>query len=742
MRDARRLFRPAGLLLVLLAGAACRSEAPPAGYEVPLLDELHVPDVLVESRRLESPPSTAGNRFVKGWGFRRRQGDLWLMPRAGARLGVVQLEPRPRTLVLRTEIADAPAGAAVRVRAAGRDLGEVPLTSPLEIPLPADLPLGRGAVDLEFPAEAKVLLDQAGLRRALAAGEASFEDGDVVQSGASLVDIVRKLPATATLAGRFVPPPGAGSGQRFAILAGSRQRDDEPAFVWRGGLWSRLRGARDFEIPLTVEDGLVRVRLLATGEGPPGRWQDLRLRLPEPPPAVATAPTLAPPKAVVLYVLDALRADHLGHLGGPEGISPHLDRLAAEGITFTRHLSVAPNTLPSTKSLFTGQAHIAQGGWRMPADGPETLAEILRSAGYRTGVFSGNGYLGESYGTVRGFEHNGRRWIFPGATDAQEGINDNAERVQGAALEWLDEIGPDERVFAYLHSLNPHNPYTPPEPFLERFTGADTAGDASHIDGSTKTLLSIQRHRIKVDAAGQRRLQGLYAGGVAYNDAQIGLLRAQLERRYAPGEVLWIITSDHGDELFEHGSVLHGYTLYDEQLRIPLLLWWPGRLEPARVDAATDNLDLHETLRALVGAPASGRGDGRSLWSLAQSAGVQSAGRGREVWLAAASSIKGGIFMARSERAKLIWAPRTGAGWGQGEGLGRSRDPEYVFDLESDPGETVNLAGDETVEVAWLRSRLRAWIERGRVIEAGGVEEEPEIDAATRANLKALGYVD
>ena len=79
--------------------------------------------------------------------------------------------------------------------------------------------------------------------------------------------------------------------------------------------------------------------------------------------------------------------------------------------------------------------------------------------------------------------------------------------------------------------------------------------------------------------------------------------------------------------------MLHGYTLYDEQLRIPLLLWWPGHLEPARVDAATDNLDLHETLRALVRAAPSGRGDGRSLWPLAQADG-----HGREVWFAAAST--------------------------------------------------------------------------------------------------------
>ena len=199
-----------------------------------------------------------------------------------------------------------------------------------------------------------------------------------------------------------------------------------------------------------------------------------------------------------------------------------------------------------------------------------------------------------------------------------------------------------------------------------------------------------------------------------------------------------IVTSDHGDELFEHGGVLHGYTLYEEMLKIPLIFWWPTRLEPARVETATDNLDLHETLRALVGAPLSGLGAGRSLWPLLR----RPAARHKEVIFAAASSLKGGIFMARSARHKLIWAPRTGAGWGLGEGRGRSRDPEYFFDLEADPGETVNLAGGASLEAAWLRSRLLAWIERAKAIEAGAEAEEVTLDETTREQLKALGYLD
>ncbi len=726
-------------ILLLLALAACRSEPPGAGHELPLLDGAHAPDVLTESRRLELPPATVGNRFVKGWNFRRREGVLWLYPRAGARLEAVQLAARPRELVLRTEISDPPPGSRVRVWADRREVGSFALASPLEVPLPADLPLGRFAVDLEFSPEVDVAVDQAGFRRALPAGEVELGEGSIEQSGDSLVDVVRRVPAGTVLAGRFVPPAGAASDQRFTLLV-EVPDGSETVFEWRGGLWQRLRGERDFSVALPPTDGLVRVRFLARGTGPAGRWQDLRLRLPAPL-SQEEAPAEPPeaPRLVLLYVMDALRADYLGHLGGPEGVSPHLDRLAAEGVTLTRHLSVAPNTLPSTKSIFTGQTYLARGGWKLPSDGPETLAEVFAGAGYRTAVFSGNPNVSATYGTIRGFEHDATREIYRRHTGAPEtAYNDSAERVQAAARRWLDGIAASERAFAYVHSLNPHNPYQPPEPFLGRF-----ADNGSTIDASTETLLAIKKRRRPIDGADEDRIRGLYAGSVAYNDLHFRAFLDEIERRYSPGEALVIVTSDHGDELFEHGGVLHGYTLYEDQLQIPLIFWWPTRIEAGRVTAATDNLDLHETLRSLVRAPTSGRGEGRSLWPLLRrSATEPGAARGKEVRFAAASSLKGGIFMARSARYKLIWAPRTGAGWGQGEGRGRSRDPEYLFDLENDPGETVNLAGESSLESAWLRSRLRAWIERGKAIEAGAAEEEVEIDPATRDQLKALGYLD
>ena len=160
-------------------------------------------------------------------------------------------------------------------------------------------------------------------------------------------------------------------------------------------------------------------------------------------------------------------------------------------------------------------------------------------------------------------------------------------------------------------------------------------------------------------------------------------------------------------------------------------------LEPRRVDTGTDHLDLSATLRSLVEEP-DDAGHGLPLWDLMSAEEVEWPKRVR---FTAASSLDGGIFGAQSEDLKLIWAPRTPRKWGMGGVAGRSWDAEYLFDLRADPGETTNLAGLRSLEADWLRARLTAWIERGRLEEIGSDTAE-EVDPETLERLRALGYVD
>jgi arylsulfatase A-like enzyme len=727
------------LLFLLLFISSCQPVE--SGFEISLLDNSHTPDILTESRVLAFPPTTESNRFLRGWRLRRGGGKRTLaaQPReTGTSLEIVNLGSRTRELVLYGSLGQLPADAKVEVSTAGRSLGKIPLVTPLRIPLPPDLPIGRVPIELRFPYTGEIRVRKASLEPTLPKGVVNIETDEIRQSGTSLVDLVRRFEAPAVLRMRFSPPHQPEIGQRFALLLEIEGKPATTVFEWSPGLWSRLRGVRNFEIPIPSGSGLVRLRLLAEGKGSAATWRP-RLWFPDTPREIPLDEPPPPPRLVILYVLDALRADFMGHLGGPLGISPHFDRLAADGVSLRDHLSVAPNTLPSSMSLFTGQIFLElnQGRWNLAPDGPETLAEVFQEAGFETAIFAANGYLSEGFGTTRGFDFESRESTYD---PNHASHNDSAERVHRATLDWLDKRTSKGPAFLYLHSLNPHNPYAPPEPFRSRFVPDGN----SDLDGGTSTLRKIKQFRRLVNAEDKARLKGLYAGGLSYNDLHFGLFLAEIEKRFKPGEVLVIVTSDHGDEFFEHGGVLHGYTLYKEQLAIPLIFWWPDHLVPNRLHAATDNLDLHETLRALVGAPHSGRGTGRSLWPLLMNptGGAPTTEGGKGVRFAVASGVKGGIFMARSAHAKLLWAPRTGAGWGLGEGLGRSRDPEYFFDLVGDPGETTNLIDRPSLEKSWLRSRLLAWIERSRAIEVGTTEDGGELDERTRKHLKALGYLD
>jgi arylsulfatase A-like enzyme len=588
--------------------------------------------------------------------------------------------------------------------------------------LPDSMTAGRSALDLSFPAGSGLLVRAAALSESLPPGEVSLSEDSIAQQGWSALDFVQRIEPHTRLTGRLEPPLEPQPGQRFSLEIHRPGQGLETVFQWTPASTLDNR----IEVELGPIGGLIRFRLLAEGVGDSGRWEGLRLAWRRSPPE--EVPTPEAPRIVVLYVLDALRADHLGAFGDPRWPTPVLDRIASEGVALVSHMSNAPNTKPSLKSLFSGRSVLVDGNRKMPDASVTTLAEAFLGAGYRTAAISGSPWVSGAFGTAQGFQFRSRR-----ARHRPRPPNRNASRVHAEALRWLDGLAERERAFLYLHTMHPHNPYDPPGTIKDEYA----SGIDSRIEGSTETLLEIRKGRRDTTGTDRERLRALYAAGLAYNDRELAGFMDELRRRFAPGEALVVLTSDHGEELFDHRGVLHGYTLYEDQLHVPLIFWWPGRLAPAQVDSGSDHLDLHATLRSLIEPELPDDVEGRQLWKeLAGRTDV--AGRVR---FAAASSLDGGIFMARSERYKLIWAPRVGGRWGMGDGPGRAFEPELVFDLEHDPGEQINLAGEPILEVAWLRSRMMAWIERGRRDDSGEGEPE-EIDAATRAELEALGYLD
>lgn len=721
-------MRLTGWLVLATAAAALATDQ----EATPLFDSRHAPAVLVEARRLAEPPRLDPNRLVRGWApWRRGDGTYWLVPWDNARLQWVDLESRPRRLIFQGEVlGGGEEWARVTIEGVER---RVPLGDDFALELPPATEPGRRQVGFRLERPGSYALRAVAIEPAHSVGGARCEAATCRQTGPSVIEAVRRVEPGTRLSGVFVPPTRPGADQRFEILMRDEKGGERVLFSWRARGRRFVIGRRPFDVEIAGRrPGWVRLRLRATGQGSAAVWRSLRLHEPVSEALPSPRPPAAP-RLVVLYVMDAWRADHVGHLGGETGLTPAIDHLAESGATFRRHLSVAPNTLPATKALFTGRVSLLRGGRGLGQNGPRTLAEAFADAGYRTAAVSGNGHVSRRQGTARGFEHVEESVLF-GDEEYQRdspGYNDSAARVHRAALAWLDRLEEGAPAFLYLHTIHPHTPYDPPPDLVARFTG----GLASRIDGGSQTLREIAQGRYRPTADEQQRLARLYAASVAYNDRELGKLLGELGKRFRPEEVLFVLTSDHGEELFDHGGVLHGYTLYDEQLHVPLVVNWPGSVAAMTVDAPSDTLDVHHGLLALVDrATAAGRpGFWRHL------AGRMEPGPEPTVQFAAAASVPGGIFAARTERWKLIWAPQVRSAWGMGGGFARTHDWEYLFDL-ANGDESVNLAGARHPEVDWLRSRLAAWIETGLAQEAGG--EVPRLDEKARQRLRALGYLD
>jgi arylsulfatase A-like enzyme len=543
---------------------------------------------------------------------------------------------------------------------------------------------------------------------------------------------VRWVEGGTRLVGEIVTPAEGRPNQRFSVGVGRGDRDVSTVFEAGVARAVEADDARPFDVPLLDSPGLVRIRLTAQGRGTPGHWRDLRLVTRRRRAAPETEMIPDPPKLVVLYVFDALRADHVGHLGSELGASPCLDRLASEGVAFGHYFSVAPSTGPATRSLFTGYGFFE--GRRLTAAGPETIAEIFGKAGFVAASFSSNPHLSPSFGLTKGFDHVD---FLPLEQDhsanGEVTVNDSAEQIHTAALNWLDGRTDNESLFLYLHTLHPHNPYTPPEPYPSRFVGTESTS----LDGRTRTMISIRDLEREVTSEDMETVRRRYAANLAYNDAELCGFVEELKIRF-PGEVLLVATSDHGEELFDHGGVLHGYTLYDEMLHVPMVVWWPGQVPHGIVEEQADTLDLHNTLRCLVAPPLRGPEDGENLWGAISGSKIRSGAP--RLHFATAPGLRWAA-MVRSERWKLIQVPRPRLRWGMGRGRGRTHEAEYLFDLASDPGERLNLSGLSSLEADWLWSRLQAWLATWQSRQPQQTDDF-ELDETTKQQLEALGYVE
>jgi len=350
---------------------------------------------------------------------------------------------------------------------------------------------------------------------------------------------------------------------------------------------------------------------------------------------------------MVVISLDTLRADRLGAYGGPEGLTPNLDRFAEEAVVFEAAYAQANETLFSHASLFTSRYPSELGrltyDFQLAEEGPPTLAEVLALYGYTTGAVTAGGQLTEGMGLDRGFDD----WSEP----ADWG---SLYHTIPPGLAWLDEAREgDAPWLLFLHGYDTHHRYLKPTPFglLDadpeyRGVGEEAAldptgtarifGDWLHPTRELGALFDFReprllgegfntRLRAAVGSPGSRALplgsgahgflRGVYDGSVRYADAMFGVLMAELEARGVLDEAVIVVLSDHGESLGERGWYNHRYSLTDEDLHVPLMIRLPGEAQTGglRVAEPVALLDVAPTLLELAGAAPLADGRGRSL---------------------------------------------------------------------------------------------------------------------------------
>ena len=306
---------------------------------------------------------------------------------------------------------------------------------------------------------------------------------------------------------------------------------------------------------------------------------------------------------VLLVTVDTLRADRLGAYGFPLDTSPHIDRLAAEGVVFERAVAASSATAPSHASIMTSRfvrehsVGYSNGGSRL--EGATTLAEVFREAGYRTAAFVGNMLLRRRSGLDAGFEVYDDELLEPERNRGRiyERI---AEETTTRALSWLR--GRDEApFFLWVHYQDPHGPYAPPRRAEGRFR---VRGDPSQAElpvlSSDSGYGGIPAYQALPGLFLPSQYESRYADEIHYADAELGRLLAAADRQASGRDTVVLLTADHGESFGENDRwFMHHFTSTPENAHVPLVVKAPG-LTPQRVPGVAHHVDVMPTLLDLA----------------------------------------------------------------------------------------------------------------------------------------------
>lgn len=432
---------------------------------------------------------------------------------------------------------------------------------------------------------------------------------------------------------------------------------------------------------------------------------------------------------VILIVIDALRSDHLGCYGYHRQTSPNLDALAGEGAVFETCYAQSSWTLPSVASILTSLYPTMHGttlhGDKLP-DEVTTIAEILKEEGYITYGYVANPNIKSIFNFNQGFDFfddylmrdrmyyaalrclpyyrdNLRAWTGRSFTFSDR---DNIKLANERIVPWLKRYS-HENFFMYIHYMDPHRPYSPPKRYRTMYPYVENDIVSKYIS--------------------------LYDGEIRFADEYMNKLLDTLKLLGIYDKTLIVITSDHGEAFGEHGDFEHGKTIYQEQLKVPLIMKFTGSIPPGKVvKQAVRLIDVVPTILDVLGVTNSDKMEGSSLLPLIE--GDSNTDSREDIFVEenlSNKSILDGVIS--HNRLKYVNTKKS-----------EVRDiaelgSEELYDLETDPGEFYNLIKQKPESLKLLRRRLAAFKEHCE--ERAIVAPKTKLDSETIRQLKSLGYL-
>lgn len=491
----------------------------------------------------------------------------------------------------------------------------------------------------------------------------------------------------------------------------------ESAFVEQaGGQW------KDGVVSLAKWAGrVVRLDLVSEGDGVVA-WSSPTVLVPE-------VPLAPPPKVenVIVLLIDTLRADKLKVYRPSSRVkTPAIDRLAGEGAVFTASQSPENWTKPSVASVLTGlypMTHRTKESESRLPDGVLTLGELFKKQGFSTATFLANGYVSDKFGFNQGWD----KYV----NYIRDAKDTRAQNVLKEAGDWIEQHK-DKRFFVYIQTIDPHVPYDPPADYLKQYDPDEYTGQISPRKTADQ-LEQAKRNPPKLvfDERDRRRLEALHDAEIAYHDDQLAIFLDRLKALGLEQRTLFVVTADHGEEFYDHGSYGHGHTVYQELVHVPLMFRWPGVVEGGkRIGETASTVDIAPTVTAATGI---------AVPDVMEGVDRTEHLRGR---------VPAGPAVAFSDFLDDRRAIRAG-GWKLIlRGLNAT-----LFDLAHDPGEKTELdAKDHPIAMRYCRVLLGQFLgarDRGDWLNPDPKHASPvfnseatDIDAETKGQLKALGYAN